>query len=79
MNQTQFQSFWKQLKEPLKQQWGKITDQDLTGIEGNVSRFSTMVEARYPQQRDEVLLWANRRHAHWSGWYEEYEDRKSNR
>ena len=55
MNQTQFQSFWKQLKEPLKQQWGKITDQDLTGIEGNESRFSTMVEARYPQQKDEVL------------------------
>lgn len=77
MNQTQFQSFWKQLKAPFKQQWEQITDQDLVDIEGNLSTFNTTVETRYTQRKDEVYRWANRRYAHWSGWYEGYEDRKA--
>ena len=38
--------------------------------------FHGKVEARYGEKKDEVKKWANRGYAHWTGWYEGYEDRK---
>lgn len=35
--------------------------------------FHGKEEARYGEKKDEVKKWANRRHAHWTGWYEGYE------
>jgi uncharacterized protein YjbJ (UPF0337 family) len=62
MNQVQFKESWKQFKGPLKEQWAKLTDEDLLQIDGN---------------QDEVIQWVNRRYAKWSGWYEGYEEAKT--
>jgi uncharacterized protein YjbJ (UPF0337 family) len=35
MNQDQAGGKWKQFKGKIKEQWGKLTDDDLTMIEGN--------------------------------------------
>ena len=70
MNQTQFNTFWSQLKTPLKAKWEKITDADLLEIEGNLSTFTAVLEKRYgTTQNGEVNTWANRRYSHWSGNY----------
>lgn len=76
MNQEQFGWFWAQLKEPLKMQWEKFTDADLLHIEGDVSRFNSTTETRYGERKGEVSEWANRRYAHWTGWYQGYADPK---
>lgn len=76
MNQEQFGQFWSQLKVPLKNQWEKITDDDLLQIEGNMDTFNRTLEARYGGRKDEVSTWANRRYAHWTGWYQGYDDPK---
>ena len=72
MNQTQFKSFWEQLKEPIKKRWDQITDEDLGQIKGDLSAFNSTIEARYTERKEEIHLWANRRYAHWTGWYEGY-------
>jgi len=65
MNQEQFGQFWAQLEVPLKNQWGKFTDDDLR------------IETRYGENKNEVSAWASRRYAHWTGWYQGYEDLKT--
>lgn len=74
MNQEQFGQFWVQLKAPLKAKWPKITDEDLTEIQGNLARFSKVLHNRYGQDQDEVSTWANRRYSHWTGNYVGYKD-----
>jgi uncharacterized protein YjbJ (UPF0337 family) len=73
MNQAQFQSFWDQLKGPLQKEWGKLTDEDLPEIAGNMETFTRTIDKRYGEVQGEVSKWAQRRYAHWIGWYEGYE------
>jgi uncharacterized protein YjbJ (UPF0337 family) len=74
MNQEQFGWFWPQLKAPLRAKWEQFTDDDLTQIEGQVDNFNRVTETRYGKKKDEIRSWANRRYAHWTGWYQGYED-----
>lgn len=75
MNQEQFGQFWAQLKAPLKAKWNKITDEDLTEIQGDLARFSKVLHTRYGEgQQSEVNTWANRRYSHWTGNYVGYKD-----
>jgi uncharacterized protein YjbJ (UPF0337 family) len=75
MNQEQFGQFWPELKAPLQAKWGKITDEDLLEIQGNLGTFGSILQKRYGEvQKDEVTTWANRRYAHWTGNYAGYQD-----
>jgi uncharacterized protein YjbJ (UPF0337 family) len=75
MNQEQFGQFWTQLKGALKAEWPKITDEDLTEINGDFERFQKVAHTRYgEEQRKEVITWANRRYSHWTGNYVGYKD-----
>jgi uncharacterized protein YjbJ (UPF0337 family) len=75
MNQEQFGQFWPELKAPLQAKWGKITDEDLLEIQGNLATFGSILRKRYGEvQKDQVTTWANRRYAHWTGNYAGYQD-----
>jgi uncharacterized protein YjbJ (UPF0337 family) len=75
MNQEQFGQFWPELKAPLQAKWGKITDEDLLEIQGNLGTFGSILQKRYGEvQKGEVTTWANRRYAHWTGNYAGYQD-----
>ena len=75
MNQEQFGQFWTELKAPLRAKWERIRDVDLTRIEGILASFQTVVHERYGElEKHDVLTWANRRYAHWSGNYTGYKD-----
>ena len=54
MNKDQVQGNWKQLKGKVKEQWGKLTDDDLTQVEGNMEQLAGRVQERYGIQRDEA-------------------------
>ena len=75
MNQEQFGQFWAQLKAPLKAKWDKITEEDLVEIQGDLAKFSGVLQKRYGEmQKEEVNTWANRRYSHWTGNYIGYQD-----
>lgn len=77
MNQEQFGQFWAQLKAPLQEKWGHITDQDMQEIQGNLSTFDAVLQRRYGSiRKDEVRTWADRRYSHWTGNYVGYQDPK---
>jgi len=45
---------WHQIKGKVKEQWGKLTDDDLTQIEGNSEQLAGKLQERYGMARDEA-------------------------
>jgi uncharacterized protein YjbJ (UPF0337 family) len=45
---------WNQLKGEIKNQWGKLTDDDLTQIEGDQDKLIGKVQELYGTSKDEV-------------------------
>jgi len=54
MNTDVIQGQWKQLKGSVKQQWGKLTDDDLARIEGSRDKLVGVIQERYGKARDEA-------------------------
>jgi uncharacterized protein YjbJ (UPF0337 family) len=54
MNSDQLEGKWKQLKGSVKQQWGKLTDDDLTLIAGKRDEFVGKLQERYGIQKDKA-------------------------
>jgi uncharacterized protein YjbJ (UPF0337 family) len=54
MNSDKLEGKWKQLKGSVKQQWGKLTDDDLTFINGRSEELVGKVQERYGIARDEA-------------------------
>jgi uncharacterized protein YjbJ (UPF0337 family) len=54
MNSDQLEGKWKQLKGSVKQQWGKLTDDDLTFINGRSQELVGKVQERYGIAREEA-------------------------
>jgi uncharacterized protein YjbJ (UPF0337 family) len=43
---------WKQLTGKAKAAWGKLTDDELTRVEGNAERLSGLIQERYGKSKD---------------------------
>ncbi len=54
MNSDIIQGNWKQLKGKLKEQWGKLTDDDLDVIEGKREVLAGKIQERYGVTKDEA-------------------------
>ena len=54
MNSDVFEGKWKQLKGAVKDQWGKLTDDDLDRIEGNYDKFEGTLQERYGWKKEEA-------------------------
>ncbi len=52
MNTDIIKGKWKQLNGQIKQQWGKLTDDDLTVAEGTRDYLSGKVQERYGVTKD---------------------------
>ena len=63
MNWDQVEGKWKQLTGSAKQQWAKLTDDDLTYISGKKDELIGKVQERYGISREE----AQRQADAWSG------------
>ena len=54
MNSDTLKGQWKQLTGKAKAAWGKLTDDDLTRVEGNAQRLSGVIQERYGITREEA-------------------------
>ena len=54
MNKDIIKGHWKELKGQIKQQWGKITDDDLTQLEGSYDELEGLLQRKYGYQKDEA-------------------------
>ena len=54
MNWDQVEGKWKQMKGSIKQQWGKLTDDDLDYINGKRDEFVGRLQQRYGIAREEA-------------------------
>jgi len=54
MNKDQASGSWKELKGKIKQQWGKLTDDDLTVLEGSAQELSGRIQKRYGIAQEEA-------------------------
>ncbi len=54
MNSDQLAGKWKQMKGAVKQQWGKLTDDDLAMINGDRDKLIGSVQERYGIAREEA-------------------------
>lgn len=52
MNSDQMQGKWKQVKGSVKEKWGKLTDDDLTTINGQSEQLVGKIQERYGIARD---------------------------
>jgi uncharacterized protein YjbJ (UPF0337 family) len=54
MNWDQIKGQWKQMQGDAKRQWGKLTDDDLTRIEGDRDKLVGIVQERYGRSKEEA-------------------------
>ena len=54
MNQDQAAGKWQQGKGKIKQQWGKLTDDDLTVLEGKRDQLAGKIQERYGIAKEEA-------------------------
>jgi len=61
MNSDQISGNWKQLKGKVKEQWGKLTDDDMTTVEGQRDQLVGRIQERYgiakEQAEEQVARW----------------------
>jgi uncharacterized protein YjbJ (UPF0337 family) len=64
MNWDRIEGNWKQFTGKAKQQWGKLTDDELAKINGSRDELEGIIQARYgyakDQARQEVDDWLRR-------------------
>ncbi len=54
MNWDRIQGDWKQLTGRVKEQWGKLTDDDLSVVAGRREQLAGMIQERYGVAKDEA-------------------------
>jgi uncharacterized protein YjbJ (UPF0337 family) len=54
MNWDRVEGSWKQFKGKAQQQWGKLTDDDLTMVEGKRAELAGKIQERYGIAKDEA-------------------------
>ncbi|HEY6552972.1 MAG TPA: CsbD family protein [Vicinamibacteria bacterium] len=55
MNEDILKGQWKQLQGKARQQWGKLTDDDLSLIKGNRDILLGKIQERYGRTREEAM------------------------
>jgi uncharacterized protein YjbJ (UPF0337 family) len=58
MNNNIFQGKWKQMRGQAKVWWGKLTDDDLEKVDGNLDKLTGLLQEKYgytqQQAEDEI-------------------------
>ena len=69
MNKDEISGNWNQLKGKAKEQWGKLTDDDMTVIEGKRDQLVGKIQERYGYAKDqaekEVSDWERKNDTRW--------------
>lgn len=54
MNKDIFQGNWEEVKGKMKQQWGKLTDDDLKQLEGSQQEIYGKLQKHYGYSKEEA-------------------------
>ncbi|MCK5744865.1 MAG: CsbD family protein [Oricola sp.] len=54
MNSDELKGKWTQLQGSVKQQWGKLTDNEVAEIEGNQDKLVGKIQEKYGVAREEA-------------------------
>jgi uncharacterized protein YjbJ (UPF0337 family) len=54
MNRDVLEGKWMQVKGKVKQQWGRLTDDELDQINGRYDELAGLIQERYGYSRDEA-------------------------
>ena len=54
MNKEQFKGNWNQLKGKIKEKFGKLTDDDLTRIDGKLDQFVGVLQKKYGYNKEKA-------------------------
>ncbi|RBW46479.1 CsbD family protein [Psychromonas sp. B3M02] len=54
MNNDIMKGQWKQVSGSIKEKWGKLTDDDLQEIDGNLEVFQGKMQEKYGMEKDEA-------------------------
>jgi len=54
MNKDKFEGKWKEFKGKVKEKWGKLTDNDLTQINGKYDQFVGTLQKRYGYEKEQA-------------------------
>lgn len=54
MNEDIIKGKWQEIKGSIQQRWGKITDDDITLINGSREKLAGTIQKNYGLARDEV-------------------------
>ncbi|ENU2137007.1 CsbD family protein [Klebsiella michiganensis] len=69
MNKDEIGGNWKQFKGKAKEKWGKLTDDDMTVIEGKRDQLVGRIQERYGYAKDqaekEVTDWETKNGYRW--------------
>ena len=69
MNKDEIGGNWKQFKGTVKEKWGKLTDDDMTVIEGKRDQLVGKIQERYGYAKDqaekEVSDWERKNDHRW--------------
>ncbi|HEV8122297.1 MAG TPA: CsbD family protein [Candidatus Polarisedimenticolia bacterium] len=61
LNQDVFKGKWKQIRGQAKVWWGKLTDDDLNQVDGNVDKLVGRLQERYGYAKEDAEKEVNRR------------------
>lgn len=54
MNKEEMKGKWNQLKGNIKKRWGKLSDDDITRIEGDRDQLVGKIQERYGHSKEEA-------------------------
>jgi len=64
MNWSQFEGKWNDVKGQVKERWGRLSDDDLTRVEGKKDRLVGLIQQKYgvakEKAEDELNDWASK-------------------
>jgi uncharacterized protein YjbJ (UPF0337 family) len=55
MNRDILEGQWKQIKGKVKQQWGRLTDDELDQMSGSYDELAGVIQERYGYSREEAM------------------------
>jgi uncharacterized protein YjbJ (UPF0337 family) len=55
MNRDILEGQWKQIKGRVKQQWGRLTDDELEQMKGSYDELAGLIQERYGYSREEAM------------------------
>lgn len=55
MNRDILEGQWKQIKGKVKQQWGRLTDDELDVMTGSYDELAGLIQERYGYSREEAV------------------------